>query len=386
MFRYLPLILKNCWRNRRRTVLTILSIALSMCLLGVMLALYHAFYLRAAAPEEARRLVVRNRISLTVTLPAFYAARIRQVPGVQEVMVDQWFNGTYKDARDPNNFFARMAIEPDKLFRVYPEYRIPEDQKQAFLRERTACLVGRELANKFHFQPGDRLNLVGDIYPGNFEFTVRGIFDSPRSSDILYFNNEYLEQSLPEARRGQVGAFYVVVDRPDSASRVAAAIDGVFHNATVQTKTETEQAFVIGFLALLGNVKAMLLGISAAVMFTILLVSANTMAMSTRERVHEVGVLKTLGFTPAVILSLILGEACLISMAGGAVGYLISMTLTGGIRKSPYGGMLPPVKTFETSVALTCIFTACVIGLISSLVPALNASRTSIVTALRSEE
>jgi putative ABC transport system permease protein len=386
MLRHFPLILKNCWRNRRRTVLTILSISVSMCLLGLMIAIYHAFYLSSPAPEEALRLVVRNRISLTVTMPSFYAARIRQIPGVREVMVSQWFNGTYKDSRDPKNFFGRLAVEPGKLFQMFPEFRIPEDQKQAFLRDRTGCVVGRDLANSLGLKVGDRIPLVGDIYPGNYEFTVRGIFDSPRPSGLLFFDNEYLEQSLPEGRRGEVGAFYILLDSPDSAGRVTDAVDGQFRNSPVETKTESEQAFNLSFLALLGNIKVLLLGIAGAVTFTILLVSANSMAMSVRERTREVGVLKTLGFTPGIILGLILGEACLISMAGGAVGYSISALLIGGIRHSPYGGMLPLIEPFAAPVALTCIFSAAAIGVVSSLAPALGASRTSIVNALRSTD
>ena len=386
MFRFLPFVLKNCWRNRRRTILTVVSIAVSMCLLGVMMSMFHAFYMSAPAPEEALRLVVRNRVSLTVTIPEFYGARIRQVPGVRGVMISQWFGGTYKDARDPKNFFARLAIEPEKLFSMYPEFRISEDEKKAFVRERTACVVGRDLADKFNFHVGDRINLTGDIFPGNYEFTIRGIFDSPRSSDVMFFSRDYLEQTLPEGRRGQVGTFYVMLDSPESGGRVAEAIDAQFRNAAAQTKTESEQAFVVGFLSFLGNVKMLLIGISAAVMFTILLVSANTMAMSVRERVREVGVLKTLGFTPALVLSLILGEAALISVSGGAIGYLISMSLANAIRKSPFGGFVPHIEPFQLSVALACIGVAGFIGLLSSLVPALGASRTSIVNALRSAD
>jgi putative ABC transport system permease protein len=386
MLRYFPLILKNCWRNRRRTILTVVSIAVSMCLLGVMISMYHAFYLSSPAPEEALRLVVRNRISLTVEIPEFYGPRIQQVPGVRGVMISQWFGGTYKDARDPKNFFARLAVEPDKLFAMFPEYVIPEDQKKAFMRERTACVIGRDLANSLNFHLGDRINLVGDIFPGNYEFTVRGIIDSPRTSDFMMFSRDYLEQTLPEGRRGQVGNFYVMIDDPTHGGRIGDAIDADFHNSTAQTKTESEQAFNVGFLALLGNVKALLIGISGAVMFTILLVSANTMAMSVRERIREVGVLKTLGFTPALVLSFILGEALLISVAGGALGYLISMVLTNGIGQSPYGGFLPHIPPFQLSVALACIGVAGVIGLFSSLVPALGASRTPIVDALRSTD
>ncbi|HZT31649.1 MAG TPA: FtsX-like permease family protein [Bryobacteraceae bacterium] len=386
MLRYLPLILKNCWRNRRRTTLTIISIGVSMCLLGVMMAMYHAFYLSDPTPEQALRLVTRNRVSLTFPLPQFYQQRIRQIPGVREVMISQWYGGTYKDSRDPKNFFARFAVEPDKIFTIFGEFRLPEEQKRAFQRERTACLIGRDLADKFNFQLGDRITLVGDIFPGQVELTVRAIFDSPRVSEVLYFNRDYLEESLPEARRGNAGTFNILVDSPESAPRVANAVDEMFHNATAQTRTESEQAFTLSFVSFLGNVKLFLISICAAVLFTILLVSANTMAMSVRERVREVGVLKTLGFTPGAILGMILGEACAISLVGGGIGFLLSMILSGGVRRSPAGAFLPPIRPFEPSVAAACVMTAIAIGAVSSLVPAWGASRTPIIEALRSTD
>jgi putative ABC transport system permease protein len=386
VFRYIPLILKNCWRNRRRTTLTIISVGVSMCLLGVMMSLYHAFYFAEPAPEQALRLVTRNKVSLTFPLPQFYREKIRQIPGVREIMISQWYGGVYKDARDPKNFFARFAVDADKLFPMYSEFRISEDEKKAFLRERTACVIGRDLAEKFQFHNGDRITLIGDIFPGNMEFTVRGIFESPRTSELLYFHREYLEESLPEARRGDAGTFYILVDEPGNVNRVANAIDDQFHNATVQTRTENEQAYTLSFVSLLGNVKLFLLSICAAVMFTVLLVSANTMAMSVRERVREVGVLKTLGFSRGNVLTIILGEACAISLAGGAIGFALSVFLTGGVRKSPAGAFLPSVKAADPTVAAVCILTAVAIGLISSFAPAWGAARTNIVEALRSTD
>ena len=386
MLRYLPLMFKNCWRNRRRTILTIASIGVSMCLLGVMAGMYHAFYMSDPDPGEALRLVVRNRVSLTVAIPQAYQSKIQQIPGVKEVMISNWFGGTYKDARDPKNQFARFSVEPEKLFTLYHEFKIPEDQKQAFLHERTACVIGRDLANTFNFKIGDRILLTGDIYPGDFEFIVRGIFDSPRASQLMYFNKEYIDQSLSESRRGLVGMYYILIDDPNNSTRIASAIDDEFHNADRETKTESEQAFLVGFLSLLGNVKMFLIAICAAVMFTILLVSANTMAMSVRERRREVGVLKTLGFTPGAILWMILGEACVISVAGGVIGYLISSFLMGGISKTPFGGFLPPFQFFQPEVATVCVLIAASIGVMSSVVPAMGASRASIVEALRSTD
>ena len=386
MFRYLPLIVKNCWRNRRRTTLTVASIGISMCLLGVMIAMFHAFYLSDPTPDQALRLVTRNRVSFTVSIPRAYQVQMEQVPGVRLVSVVNWFGGVYKDARDPKNSFARFAVEPEKLFKIYGEYRIPEEQRKAFERERTACVVGRDLANMFNFKIGDRINMTGNIFPGNYEFTVRGIFDGPSATQVMYFNNEYLEQGMSERRRGNVIMYDTLVDNAANSARIAKSIDDLFRNSTAQTKTESDQAFTVGFLALLGNVKMFLIGISAAVMFTILLVSANTMAMSVRERVCEVGILKTLGFTPGSILGMILGEACAISIAGGTIGYLISTLLMRMVAKSPFGGYLPAFQPFELPVAVACVLTAAAIGLMSSLLPALNASRTSIVQALRSTD
>ncbi len=384
--RFLPLILRNSWRNRRRTLLTIASIGVSMCLLGVMIAMYSAFWLSKPQDNQALRLVVRNRVSLAVFLPLAYHQQIEKIPGVREVMVDTWFGGVYKDAREARNNFPRFSVEPEKLFTLFPEWSIPEDQKQAFIHERTACVVGRDLANTFGFHLGDRIPLEGDIFPGNFEFTVRGIFDAASNSDVMYFNKEYIDQALPERRRGFVDTFYVLIDDPQHSLRIAEAIDAEFRNSTGATKTESEQAFVVGFLSMLGNVRMFLVWISAAVMFTILLVSANTMAMSVRERVREVGVLKTLGFTPRAILGLILGEAAAISVAGGAIGYLISTVLLKGVQRSPMGGFLPALRVMDPPIAAVCIALAASIGLVSSLVPALGASRAPIVEALRSTD
>jgi putative ABC transport system permease protein len=384
--RFLPLILRNSWRNRRRTLLTIASIGVSMCLLGVMIAMYSAFWLAKPKDNQALRLVTRNRVSLAVFLPVAYRQQIEKVPGVRLTMIDTWFGGVYKDAREARNNFPRFSVEPEKLFPLFAEWTIPEDQKQAFLRERTACVVGRDLANTFNFHLGDRIPIRGDIFPGDFEFTVRGIFDAPSNSNVMFFNKEYIDQSLPERRRGMVDTFYVLIDDPQHSSRVADSIDALFRNSTAQTKTESEQAFVVGFLSLLGNVRMFLVWISAAVMFTILLVSANTMAMSVRERVREVGVLKTLGFTQGTILGLILGEALAISVAGGAIGYLISTVLLRGVERSPMGGFLPALRVFDPVIAAVCILLAGLIGLVSSLVPAMGASRAPIVEALRSTD
>jgi putative ABC transport system permease protein len=318
-------------------------------------------------------------------MPKYYGEKIRQLPGVREVCVSQWFGGVYKDSRDPKNFFPRFAVEPGKILAVRSEMQIPEDEKQAFVHERTACLIGRDLATKQNFHLGDRINIKGDIFPVNLELTVRAIYDAPENNENLYFNLAYLEQAMGRDW-GQIGTFYILADSAESVPRIAKAVDDEFHNSPIQTKTESERAFALSFVAFLGNVKLILLSICAAVTFTILLVSANTIAMSVRERVREVGVLKTLGFTRGTILSLILGEAVAIATLGGAIGVLLASGLCGVVRRGPAFSDDIRHLSIQPPVVVTCLVVAATIGLISAFVPAWNASRTPIVEALRSTE
>lgn len=387
MTRHLPLIFKNCWRNRRRTILTVVSIGVSLCLLGVMMAIYHAFFFSQPSPGQELRLVTRNRVSLALPMPQSYGQRIKAIPGVREVEVEQWFGGRYIDDR-PEHLFARMAVEPDKFFSIYPDVKIPEDQRKAFQQERTACIVGKELADKFQWKPGDRITIQGDIFPVNLEFTLRGIFeaDDPFMSRALYFNREYLEQSLPEAQRGEVGTFTTLAATAADVPRIEAAVDDQFRDATVQTKTETQSAFGLSFLAFLGNIKLILLGVCGAVTFTILLVSANTIAMSVRERIREVGVLKTLGYTRGTILGIILGESVTISLIGALLGLGLATLMTGAVRSMPTFNAQLESLSIQPSVALLCLLVAALIGLVSAFIPAFSATRISIVDALRSAE
>ena len=385
MLGYLPLIAKNCWRNRRRTTLTILSIAASLSLLGIFMAIYAAFYFSEPTPEQALRLATVNKVSLVFPMPEAYREKIKRIPGVREVMVSQWFGGVYIDNR-PEHMFARFAIEPDKMFIIHGEMKLPEEQKIAFQRERTACLIGRQLSEKIGKNLGDRITIQGDIFPIPLELTLRAIYDSDENNENLYFDRKYLDESIHGAMKNMAGMFIILADNPDSIPRIARAIDDEFRNSTTQTKTETERAFQLAFINALGNVKAFLLSICAAVTFTVLLVSGNTMAMSVRERVREVGVLKTLGFTRESILGMILGEAVLLALVGGAIGLGIAAALCSLVRKAP--GFVGQMKTLSIHppVALACLGVAAAIGLISSLVPAWGAARTPIVEALRTSD
>lgn len=345
------------------------------------MAIYHAFYFSGNdRPEQALRLVTRNRISLANVMPISYRERIRQVPGVREVMVSQWFGGVYKE---PKNMFARFAVEPSKLFTIFTEYKVPDDQRIAFERDRTGCVIGADIARKYNLKIGDRITLVGDIFPVTLEFTVRAIYDYPTANEIMYFNLDYLFESLGAGRKDFAGTFTILADSPESVPRIAPTVDDMFHNAPVQTRTESERAFELSFVNFLGNVKVFLLSICGAVTFTILLVSANTMAMSVRERIREVGVMKTLGFTNGEILTIILGEAAFLSLIGGAIGCLLASGLAFGVRQMPAFISQLKTLTIVPPVAAGLVLIALLIGVASSFIPAWNASRTSILDALR---
>jgi putative ABC transport system permease protein len=386
ILRYLPLMVKNSLRNRRRSALTILSMAASLCLLGVLFALYRGLFLAPPSPGQELRLVTRHKVSLTQFLPLSYRDRIVQVPGVREAMVWQWFGGTYKDAREQKNFFARFTVEPERVFRVRPEMKMPEDQQLAFQRLRTATIASSDLAERMHWKIGEKIFLTGDIFPVKPELTLVGIFDDPNTSESILFSQEYLREMLGAGNRRQdaIEMVQIQVETPEDVPRVAKAVDAMFENSTAPTKTESEQAFGLQFISVLGNIKVFLMSICAALTFTILLVSANTMAMSVRERVREVGILKTLGYTPGAILFMVLGEAGVISIAGGAIGVMLSSGLTALIRRGPAFVQQMKTLTITPDVAAVCVAFALVIGVGSSLIPAWHASRTSILESLRS--
>jgi|SRR5579862_8321779 len=384
--RYFGLIFKNSLRNPRRSGLTIASIAISLCILAVLIAMYQAMFFGEATPAQALRLVTRHRVSLTQPVPIYYREKIRQIPGVRDLMTWQWFGGTYKDTRDPNNMFPRFGTDPDHFFNVHPEYQIPDDQKLAFLRERTGCVISRTLAEKLKFNLGDRITLVGDIFPVTLELKVVGIFDEPERQSVLYFNREYLRESLG-LRSGQqdlIGAFMVQAETPADVPHIASAIDNMFDGSPFPTRTESEKAFELSFISFLGNVRLFIMAICGAVTFTILLVSANTISMSVRERIREVGILKTLGFTPGAILGIVVAESSVISLIGGVIGCVLAAGMCSFVSHGPGGDFMPALRNLAVTplVGGICLLAALLIGLLSSFIPAWNASRTSIIESL----
>ena len=276
-----------------------------------------------------------------------------------------------------------LGWDPAKLFLIDTEFELGEDAKRTFQHERIACISSKALADKFGWKPGERITLIGDIFPVTLELTLSGIYSDPDRNEILFFNREYLRESLAanSAQRDTANAFKIQATSPEETLKVAKAIDALFENSPYQTVTESERAFQLSFVSFLGNLKLFLLAICGAVTFTILLVSANTISMSVRERIGEVGIMKTLGFTPSAILGIVLGEAIIMALVGGAVGSGLAEALCAVMRHGP--SFVPRSLSVTPLIATLNLVAALLIGLTSALVPAVSAARTSIVDSLR---
>jgi putative ABC transport system permease protein len=330
---FIRLIFKNTLRNPRRTVLTVLSIGVSIFLVSTLQAVLNSLYRAGHSSSSPHlRVVVHRATSITQSLPEADRERIAEIPGVKYVVGVTWFGGEYKD---PSNFFANFAADTDNFEKVYDDYKIPPDELAAWKRERIAALVGETLMKRYHWKIGDRVTLKSNIYPLSPEFVIRAVYtdpSDPSQAQSFFFHYDYFDELM--GRPGQVGTFTVKVDSAQDVPKVMTAIDAAFHNTAAETKTETEQAFALSFATMLGNVKLLLGAISAAVIFTILLVVGNTMAISIRERTSEVAVLKTLGFSRRTILSLLVGEAILIAVLGGLAGGLGAMLTYAFVRST----------------------------------------------------
>jgi len=369
---------KNAFRNKRRSILTVLSIGFSLLLLTFLITVWRSFYDSKPSEQSAQRLIVRHKVSLVFNLPSYYRQKIQSLPHVKEVVNQQWFGGQYKDDK-PDNFFAQFGTDPNGLLKVYPEFNIPQEQLAAWQHDRAGAIVDVGLADKFHWKIGDRLNITGKIFPVNLELTIRGIFTPPDPTQAIYFNKDYIDEGFPKLK-GQEGFFAVLADSPESVTSVAQAIDEEFRNSDRPTKSESEHAFQLGFIGMLGNIKAFIMSICLAVVFTILLVCANTMAMSIRERTREVTVLKTLGFTRNKILGLFVGEAVSLAVVGGLIGSMVCFVMVRGMAHS--GGFFTGMKVTPTTMGIAVLIAA-IVGFGSSFIPSYNASKVNIVDGLR---
>jgi len=372
---------KSAFRNKRRSVLTVLSIAFSLLLLTLMMTIWRAFYIDTASAESAQRLVTRHRVSLTESLPGFYREKIRAVPGVTAIAPNNWFGGLYKDDK-PENMFAQFGTDPDEILKVFTDFQIPADQIQAWQRDQAGVIADNLLAKKYGWKLGDRIVLKGTIYPVDLELTIRGIYTGPQPTDSVYFNQKYVEEAVPFAK-GKAGTFEILADSPDSVSKIATTVDDMFRNSPEPTKTESEKAFYLSFVNSIGNVKAFILSICLAVLFATLLVSATTMAMSIRERTREVAVLKTLGFTRPTILRLYIGEGVVVALIGGALGCLLATGLVAALGHAPGMGIFLAGVKVTPPTLLVAIVVAGAVGFASAIIPAYHSAKLDIVEGLR---
>lgn len=372
---------KNAFRNKRRSLLTLLSIGFSLLLLTVMMTVWKAFYMSEGSAESAQRLIVRHKVSLAQFLPISYREKIRSIPGVKNVVNETWFGGQYIDDK-PEHFFAQFGTDPNEIFDVQRDFHIPPDQLEAWRKDRAGAVVDAELAKKFGWKIGDRIHIKGTIFPVDLELTIRGMFTAAEPTETLYFNNTYIDEGWPRVK-GFVGFYGVLADSPQSVPEVAKAIDAQFRNTDRPTKSESEKAFNLDWIAMLGNVKGFILSICAAVVFATLLVSANTMAMSIRERTREVALLKTLGFTRGTVLALFMGESVSLAALGGLVGAIAASGLVYVMARSPQMGLFLTGVSFSVPMILVAVLVGATVGLASSFVPAFNASRRNIVDGLR---
>jgi putative ABC transport system permease protein len=378
----LKLILRNALRHRLRTGLTVTGLLVAVLAYGLLQTVVDAWYAGAAGASNAR-LVTRNSISLTFSLPLSYENRMRGVDGVTAVARSNWFGGIYQE---PKNFFPQFAVS-DNYLALYPEFILPAEQRAAFFRDRKGALVGRQLADRFGFKIGDVLPLRGAVFPGTWEFVVRGIFDADdegKVTNLMLFHWDYLNESLRKSapgRANQVGAYILGIDNPDNAASVSLAVDAVFKNSLAETLTETEQAFQLSFVAMSNQIIAAIRIVSYVVILIIMAVMANTMAMSARERTAEYATLKALGFGPGFLATLIFGESLTICALGGSLGLVLTPPAAAAF-KSLAGGIFP---IFTVSSETLAAQAACAlgVGILAAIVPAVRAARVRVVDGLR---
>jgi putative ABC transport system permease protein len=379
----LRLLLKNAFRHRLRTLLTMLGLVVAVVAFGLLRTIVDAWYAGAEA-SSSTRLVTRSATSLTVPLPLAYAERLRAVEGVAVISWSNWFGGIYIE---PRNFFPQFAVEPASYLALYPEFRLSDEARIAWLRDRQGVVVGRKLAEKHGWKIGDPIAMRGTIYPGTWTFTLRGVYEGADASvdeNQMLMQWAYINETTKARSRGRgdfVGVFVVGINDPDNAATISQRIDAQFRNSLAETLTETEKAFQLGFVAMSEAILLALEAVSGIVVVIILAVMANTMAMSARERLAEYATLKALGFGPGFVVRLLAGESLLIAAVGGVLGVLLTLPLAAAFAGAT--SSLFPVFRVSEETMLWQFAIALAVGLLSAAWPAWTTSRVSIVGGLR---
>ena len=380
----LRLLLKNAFRHRLRTLLTMVGLVVAVSAFGFLRTVVDAWYAGAEA-SSSTRLISRSATSLTVPLPLAYAERLRAVDGVKSVSWSNWFGGIYQTER---NFFPQFAVDPPSYVALYPEFRLSDEERVAWLRDRKGAIVGRTLADRYGWKLGDTIPLRGTIYSGNWSFTLRGIYegaDETVDTGQMLFHWAYLNETVRERTKGRsgdfVGAFTIGIDEPANAALVAQRIDSQFRNSIAETLTETEKAFQLSFVAMSEAILVALQLVSFIIIVIIMAVMANTMTMTARERLAEYATLKALGFGPGFVVRLLFGESLLIALIGGLAGIVLTHPLAAGF-KSLVGNLFPVFVVSGPTMALQ-FAAALVVGLVAAAWPAWKMSRIDIVAGLR---
>jgi putative ABC transport system permease protein len=371
------LVWANLRRNKKRTVLTTLSVLVAFFLFGVLRSVITTLDKAAEVGSEGR-LITSNASGITFLLPEAHANRLAAVDGVKSVAWANWFGAYYQD---PKEFFAQFAIKADTYLPMYPEIQITAGSTEEFMRERTAAIIGDGLVTKYGWKLGQTVNLTGTFVQGDFPFTIRAIYtpsDPAFGNELMFFHYQYLYELTN--RQITPGWFVLQLDRPDRAAEVAAAIDAQFRNSTAPTKTETERAFNAGFVTMWGNIGFLVRAIGTAVFFAILFVAANTMMMAVRERIGEIAVLKTVGFGNGTVFGLVLAESVLITLIGGGLGLALAKVAFMG--RNPLNTFFPGFGVTGSTIVLGLVMAA-TLGIVSGAIPAVQSARLSVVSALR---
>jgi putative ABC transport system permease protein len=381
--KYVPLIWKNLWRRKVRTIFTLACVFIAFLLFGMLMTIRAAFSFGVDL-AGLDRLVLIHKVSLIMPLPSSYQARLAAVPGVLSVTHNTWFGGIYQD---PSNFFAQIALDPEAYFTMYPEFKLPPEQMKAWLADRQGAVAGRDTAERFGWKIGDRIPIQGDIWRpksgagDTWEFNLVGIYDGDRGIDKtnFFFRYDYFDENR-QIGQGEVGWYIVKIEDASRSVELARTFDEMFANSSAETKTTTEKGFVEGFANQIGDIGAIMMAILAAVLFTILLVTANTMAQSVRERTSELAVLKTLGFSNGTALALVLVESMFVAMLGGLLGLAAAWLIV--LRGDPTNGALP-LFTLPTRDLWFGLLLMALLGLLAGALPARQAMRLRITDALR---
>ncbi len=379
----LRLLLKNAFRHRLRTVLTMVGLVVAICAFGLLRTIVDAWYAGAEA-SSSTRLITRSATSLTVPLPMSYAQRLRAVDGVSGVSWSNWFGGIYITER---NFFPQFAVDGATYLPLYPEFVLSDDQRVAWLRDRQGVVVGRKLADKFGWKLGDPIPLRGTIYSGTWTFTLRGIYEGVDNSideNQMLIHWAYINETMRARVRSRgdiVGVYVLGIRDPANAAVISQRIDEQFRNSLAETLTETEKAFQLGFVAMSEAILVALQAVSYIIVVIIMAVMANTMTMTARERLAEYATLKALGFGPGFVVRLLFGESLFIALFGGLAGVLLTLPLAAAFA-SLAGTLFPVFRVSGTTMALQ-LSAALIVGVVAAAWPAWKMSRIDIVAGLR---